>query len=101
MFIEENTIARRALSAFLSAHGVELRPDVEVSNWDLMIKLAVKGMGVGCLPREYCLKELEKGELFELNVQPPLPARGVGIALAKYVQPSFAVREFIAMFEKI
>ena len=29
-----------------------------------MLKLAKKGMGIGCLPREYCLEELADGELF-------------------------------------
>ena len=98
LFIEENTIARRALSAFLSAHGVELRPDVEVSNWDLMIKLAEKGMGVGCVPREYCAEQLEKGSLCVLNTLPALPVRGVGIAVRKNAQIPYALKQFLKLF---
>lgn len=98
IMIEENTVSRKAMSAFLDNLGVSINPDIEVANWDLMIKLAVKGMGVGCIPREYCKKELEEGTLFELNVTPSLPARGVGIALAKNVQLSFAMKEFISLF---
>lgn len=100
LMIEENTVARRALSAVLNNVGVQLHPDIEVANWDLMKKLVVKGMGVGCIPREYCKEELEDGSLFELCVTPPLPARGVGIALTKNVPPSFALKEFIAMFKE-
>lgn len=99
IMIEENTVSRRALSLFLDNLGVRLHPDIEVANWDLMIKLAIKGMGVGCIPREYCKKELEEGTLFELPVTPSLPVRGVGIALAKNVQLSFAMKEFISIFE--
>ena len=99
IMIEENTVSRRALSLFLDNLGVRLHPDIEVANWDLMIKLAIKGMGVGCIPREYCKKELEEGTLFELSVTPSLPVRGVGIALAKNVQLSFAMKEFISLFE--
>lgn len=99
IMIEENTVSRRALSLFLDNLGVRLHPDIEVANWDLMIKLAIKGMGVGCIPREYCKKELEDGTLFELHVTPSLPVRGVGIALAKNVQLSFAMKEFISLFE--
>lgn len=98
IMIEENTVSRRALSLFLDNLGVRLHPDIEVANWDLMIKLAIKGMGVGCIPREYCKKELEEGTLFELPVTPSLPVRGVGIALAKNVQLSFAMKEFISLF---
>lgn len=101
IMIERNTVFRHALSKYAAALGVRFEPVIEVANWDLMLKLAKKGMGIGCLPREYCLEELADGELFEINVDPPLPARGVGIALAKNVQPSFAVKEFIAMFDII
>ncbi len=101
LMIEENTVARRALSTFLDNLGIQLHPDIEVANWDLMKKLVIKGMGVGCIPREYCKKEFEEGSLFELNVSPSLPARGVGIALAKNVPPSFALKEFIAMFNEV
>ena len=98
IMIEENTVARRALTSFLGTLGVKLNADIEVENWDLMIKFARKGMGIGCVPREYAKKYLESGELFELNVRPALPVRGVGIALPKFVPASFAVKQFMNMF---
>lgn len=98
LMIEENTIARRALASFLQTHGVELHPDIEVANWDLMLKLTIKGMGVGCIPREYCEEELKSGELFEVKTSPALPVRGVGIAIPKNVPVAFAVKQFIALF---
>ena len=101
LMIEENTVARRALKKYTDSLGIQLSPDIEVSNWDFMLKLAIKGMGVGCIPREYCLKELESGELFELETTPALPIRGVGIAVAKHIPLSYAVKEFAAMFGKI
>lgn len=100
LMIEENTVARRALSAFGESIGVHLSPDVEVANWDLMKKLVAKGMGVGCIPREYCSAEFESGELFELNTSPCLPVRGIGVAIGKHVKPSYAVKEFLSMFKK-
>ncbi len=100
LMIEENTVARHALALFLENLGIQLHPDIEVASWDLMKKLVAKGMGVGCIPREYCHNEFADGSLFELNVTPSLPARGVGIALAKNVPLSFAIKEFIAMFNE-
>ena len=96
---EENTVARRAVDSYLATLGITLQPDIEVANWDLMLKLAVKGMGIGCVPREYCKKKLESGELFEVNITPSLPVRGVGLALPKNVPVPFALREFIALFK--
>lgn len=98
LMIENNTVARRALANFTQHFGIQLNPDIEVANWDLMLKFACRGMGIGCVPREYAKKELESGELFELSVNPRLPVRGVGIALPKNIPVPFALREFIALF---
>lgn len=99
LMIEENTVARRALSAFGESIGVRFSPDVEVANWDLMKKLVAKGMGVGCIPREYCAAEFDSGELFELKTSPSLPVRGIGIAIARHATLSYAMKEFLAMFK--
>lgn len=98
LMIESNTVARRAFSAYTQTLGIQLNPDIEVANWDLMLKLACNGMGIGCVPREYAEKEIASGELFEVDVVPRLPVRGVGIALPKNVPVPFALREFIALF---
>lgn len=100
LMIEENTVARKAIDAYAEVVGVRFDPDVEVANWDFMKKLVIKGMGIGCIPREYCKQEFESGELFELSTVPALPVRGIGIAIAKHVTPSFAMKEFLAMFNK-
>ena len=60
--IESNTVARRALASFTQSLGITLSPDIEVANWDLMLKFARSGMGIGCVPREYALKEIQSGE---------------------------------------
>lgn len=98
LMIEKNTVARRAFASFTQSLGITLSPDIEVANWDLMLKFACCGMGIGCVPREYAARQLESGELFEVDISPCLPVRGVGIALPKNVPLSFAMKEFIALF---
>lgn len=98
LMVEANTVARRAFTAYTRTLGIQLSPDIEVENWDLMMKLTKCGMGIGLVPREYAQKLLDSGELFEVNVHPALPVRGVGIALPKNVPVSFALKEFIALF---
>lgn len=101
LMIEENTVARRAIDAYCGTLGVTLVPDTEVANWDFMKKLVAKGMGLGCIPREYCREEFENGELFEVNVRPSLPARGIGIVIAKHASLSYAMKEFLKMFDNV
>ncbi len=98
LMIESNTVARRALAAFMQSLGAVLSPDIEVANWDLMLKFARCGMGIGCIPREYAAALLDSGELFEVDVSPALPVRAVGMALPKNVAAPYALREFMNMF---
>lgn len=98
LMIENNTVARRALANYTQTLGIRLNPDIEVENWDLMLKFASNGMGIGCVPREYAKPFLDSGELFEVQVEPALPVRGVGIALPKNVPVQYALKQFIAMF---
>lgn len=93
---EENILSD--ISTFSEAFGVRLNSDIMAINYELLIRLTVNGMGVACMPREYCAKELNSGELFELNVTPPLPARAVGMILPKNAGQSLIIREFAAMF---
>jgi len=100
MTIEENTVSRRAFASFVDSLGLNMNPDIEVANWDLMKKLVIKGMGIGLIPREYCRDELDNGELFELKTTPSLPVRGIGIAISRHLSLSFAMKEFLAMFNR-
>ncbi|MCD8205159.1 MAG: LysR family transcriptional regulator [Clostridia bacterium] len=99
LMIEQNTVARKTVTAFADTLGVALVPDVEVASWDFMIKLAVRGMGVGCIPREYVKHELDSGELFVVDTEPALPARGIGLAVAKTMTLPYALKEFVEMFK--
>jgi len=95
LMIERNTVARAALASFCRTLGIKLTPDIELSNWDLMLSFVKSGMGIGCIPREYCEKELSSGELFEIKTIPALPVRGVGVAVPADAPISYAVKEFL------
>ncbi len=100
IFIDQNTVARRAFDNFLSSLGVELPPSIEVGSWDLMKRFVHKGMGVGVIPREYAEREMTDGEFFEVKTDPPLPARSVGMLLPKNTPSSYALHCFIDEFIK-
>lgn len=100
LLLEPNTVARAAVDHFAESLGVRLRPAVEVGSWDFMKRLVTDGMGIGCLPREYALRRLRDGELFELNVTPAMPSRSVGLALPKNANMPFSLRAFINLLRK-
>ncbi|MBP5242712.1 MAG: LysR family transcriptional regulator, partial [Clostridia bacterium] len=96
LLMDTSTVSRRAITNFARSLGIDFKPVIEVSSWDLMKRLAKNGMGIGCIPREYAQRELlEKQSLFEINTEPSLPVRSVGVALPKGVPISYALREFL------
>lgn len=100
LMMEERTVARATLDHFCHSLGIKLAPTIEVNSWGFMKRLAVDGMGIGCIPREYTLNKLRDGSLFELNVTPTMPSRSVGMALKKNGSMSFAMRAFIDILHK-
>ena len=100
LLMKEHTVARNAFDTFCRSFGVKLSPSVEVDSWDFMKRLVTYGMGVGCMPREYAQRRLNEGILFEVNVQPALPLRSIGMAVPKNSNMQFALRAFINLFGK-
>ena len=100
IFMAENTVARRSLENFLSSVGVSLAPAIEVGSWDLMKRLVAQGMGIGVIPREYAMRELEEKQLYEVQTDLKLPVRSIGILLMKNAPISYALHCFIELFHK-
>ena len=99
ILMDQNTVARRSLSNFLSSLGVDLQPSIEVGGWDFMKRLVMRGMGVGVIPREYAASQLQNGSLFEIKTDPTLPVRSVGMLLPKNAPISYALHSFIEDFQ--
>ncbi len=99
LMLDANTVTRKAIVQFAHSIGTELPAEIECGSLELMINLAKHGVGIACAPREYVVRELADGSLYEIKTDPPLPARGVGIAFPKNQPLSFAVRAFLALFE--
>ena len=99
IFLDGQTVARKTLDTYLKSLGVEFTPAIEVGSWELMKRLVKKGMGIGVIPREYALAEMEEGSLFEVASDPKLPARSIGMLLPKDVEISYALRSFLKFFD--
>ena len=93
--MDPDTVARRSMDNFLGSLGVDLQPSIEIGSWDLMKRLAVRGMGIGVIPREYVESNLADGTLYEIKTDPDLLARSVGMLLPKHASLSYALRCFL------
>ena len=86
---------RNFLNKWLIENNIEINPKYDVVSFNLVKDMTKMGLGIGYITREFAKKELESGELFELNITPIVPGRQIGIATLKNMVPSFAARSFI------
>ncbi len=77
--LERNTSARKYVDAFLKQNGTTLNPEFELATSDLIVQFSKRGLGIGCVVRNFAEKLIESGELFELNLRTSIPQRHICI----------------------
>lgn len=95
IMMDGHTVARKAIDGFFTSLGLAFQPSIEVGSWDLMKRLVQSGMGIGVIPREYVKEALEAGTLHEINTDPALPVRSIGMLLKKNAPISYALHCFL------
>ncbi|MEG0020754.1 MAG: LysR substrate-binding domain-containing protein, partial [Oscillospiraceae bacterium] len=95
--LEKNTSTRRHVDEFLAQWGQKLEPEFELATANLIAQFALRNLGVGCIVRNFAQPMLDSGELFELKLQKPLPARKLCIAKNKKSTVSVAAQKLIDM----
>lgn len=99
IMMEPNTVARRYMTTFLETVGIDLKPAIEISSWDLMSVSSSAAWVSGVSPGEYALHRLADKSMYEIKTDPVLPARSIGMALPKNAQIPYALRAFIDLFD--
>ena len=93
IMLERQSNSRRLVDEALASLGTPLSPEIELGSHDLLMDFAETGLGVSCVVREFAAARLAQGRLIELNVQPALPERAVGVAyLSDVPLPAAAFR---------
>ncbi len=86
---------RTYLNSWLEKNNYEIKPKYDVVSFNLVKDMTKLGLGIGYITKEFAKEELEKGELFELNLDNKVPSRQIGIATLNGIIPSFATRAFM------
>lgn len=97
LLLEKGSSTRRFLDGYAGAHGIQLSPELELGSIDLLAQFARSGFGLAFLIRGYAADELASGELMEIPLHPPVPARSIGIATLRGVPLSAAAKRFLEL----
>lgn len=97
IMLESLSNSRRYVENDFLKEGFSLNPVIELGAHDLLIDFARINLGVACVIREFSSDAFKKGDLFEIQLEPPLEPRKLGICTMKGVTLSNAAQAFIKL----
>ena len=92
--------SRKFLNSICKKNKILLNNSYELESYDLVLAFVKAGLGIGFINKNHILKEIETGELFELNIEYQIPTRQIGIAFNKKNANSKYIIEFINAINK-
>lgn len=99
LFQKRPSNTREYLDNYLSENNVKLNPKMEIVSYNLIMDFLKIGFGVGYATKEFIKDELKKGELYEIDVNPQIPKRFIGIITLKNTIPNFSVNKLMAIIK--
>lgn len=96
LLLEPTNISRMYIDKYFSHKGLIVKPDIEISNMDILVEFAKIGLGITVAIKEFAKSELEKGELIEIPVNPSIPKRNIGLVYNENIPLSLAAETFIS-----
>lgn len=100
IFQKSPSNTRTYLNNYLKNNNVDLKPQLEVVSYNLIMDLVKAGFGIGYATKEFIKNELENNSLYEIEVVPRVPKRFIGIATLDKKTPNYSVKKLIEMMTK-
>lgn len=97
MLLEQASNSRKYLDDFASVCGITLHPEIELGAHSLLVEFAKIGLGIACVTYEFAADAIHSGELFEVELSVPMPARNIGLISLEGVPLSAAADRFISI----
>lgn len=95
--LDKDTSTRRYVQRFLEERNVHIRPEFELSTSDMIVQFALRNLGVGSVVKDFAKKELDSGELVELQLKERLPKRQFLVASGVKGGQSLAAAELLKL----
>ncbi|MFD0958115.1 LysR family transcriptional regulator [Paenibacillus chungangensis] len=97
LFLSPGSSTRTHVESWFAAQGRAVKPDMELGSVDLLAEFAGQGYGAAFITRSFVDEELRSGKLFRLQLEQPLPSRGIGLAVRRDTALPLAAERFIEM----
>lgn len=95
IFQMKGSNTRSFLDDFLQKNNVNLKPNINLASYSLVVEFTKIGLGVGYATKNYIKKDLKNNDLYELKIVPKIPTRYIGVAYSNKNLPSFSTKRLL------
>lgn len=95
IFLEKKSNSRMYVDNFFKKRGFHVSPVFELGSYDLVLEFTKINLGISCVIKEFSMDYLERGDLYEIEIEEEIPKRSIGICFLKNVPLSRAAKKFV------
>ena len=100
LFQKYPSTTRYAFDRFCENYNIKMTSKIEIASSSLLEDFVKIGLGIGLVTKEYALKEINDGSIFEVKTDPKLDGNTFSMYTKKNSFHSFAANELINMILK-
>lgn len=97
IMLERLSNSRRYVDHIFAKEGIHLSPEMELGAHELLLNFAKNDLGISVVIKEFSQMMLDHQEIYELQLEKPLPERSIGYAYASRLSLSQAASKFIEL----
>ena len=99
--LEDNTSTRKYVNEFLEANQVILNPEFELATSDMIVKFAIRNLGIGCVVEDFADEAINNKHLFKLVFADEIPERNICIVTGRQSPISEAANKLLEMLNTL
>lgn len=99
IFQKSPSNTRAILNNYLKDNNIELKPQLEVVSYNLIMDLVTAGFGIGYATKEFIETELNNKTLYEIKITPNIPKRYIGVITLNNKTSNYSVNKLIEMMK--
>jgi len=99
--LEKNTSTRKYVDEFLQVNNVILNPEFELATSDMIVRFALRNLGIGCVVQDFAREAIDSGQLFKLRFDREIPKRNICIITSRQNPISKAATKLLDMLNPI
>ena len=100
IFPSSSSNSRTYLDKYLKDNNSNLKPQLEVVSYNLIVDLIKAGFGIGYATKEFVSDGIKNKTLFEIKIEPIIQKRTIVIATIDKKEPNYSTKKLIEMMIK-